>query len=113
MEVINGKIDGFIGEDVIYIGRYNSSYNLEASPLANRYRIEQYKDLNIVLKKYKEWIFSVYICKQGPAYEELIRLISLYREGKNIKLACWCKPNRCHGDIIKQVVEFIVNNEGK
>ena len=111
MEVVNGKTYGFIGEDIIYIGRYNSSYNLEASPLANRYRTAQYGDLDTVLKKYKEWIFSVYICKQGEAYEELMRLIKLYKEGRNIKLACWCKPNRCHGDIIKQVVEFLVDHE--
>ena len=111
MQVINGKKDGFIGEDIIYIGRYNSSYGLDPSPLANRYRTKQYGSLKIVLEKYKQWIFSVYACKEGPAYEELMRLVELHRQGKDIKLACWCKPKACHGDIIKQVVEFIVEYE--
>lgn len=113
MIVINGKKEGFTGEDSIYIGRYNSSYELEPSPLANRYRTAQYKSLNTVLKKYKQWIFSVYSCKQGPAYEELMRLVELHKQGKEIKLACWCKPKACHGDIIKQVVEFIVDYENR
>lgn len=111
MKVINGKKDGFIGEDTIYIGRYNSFYELESSPLANRYRTAQYKSLKVVLKKYKEWIFSVYACKQGDAYDELMRLVDLHRQGKEINLACWCKPKACHGDVIKQVVEFIVEHE--
>lgn len=108
MKVINGKKDGFIGKDIIYIGRYNHYYSLSASPLANKYKVKEYGSLEIVLKKYKEWLYIMYISKQGPAYEELIKLVKLHEEGKEIKLACWCKPKRCHGDIIKQVVEFIV-----
>jgi len=111
MQVINGKKDGFIGEDIIYIGRYNSTYELDPSPLANKYRTKQYGSLKIVLEKYKQWIFSVYSCKEGPAYEELMRLVELHRRGKEVKLACWCKPKACHGDIIKQVVEFIIEYE--
>lgn len=26
-------------------------------------------------------------------------------DGKN--LGCWCKPNRCHGDVIKEILEQI------
>lgn len=37
LKIINGKKDGFIGENKIYIGRYNKSYNLKPSPLSNPY----------------------------------------------------------------------------
>jgi hypothetical protein len=33
--VINGKRDGFIGQDKIYIGRANKFYGLQKSPLHN------------------------------------------------------------------------------
>lgn len=39
MKTINGKTDGFIGEDKIYIGRYNRYYNLSESPLHNPFAI--------------------------------------------------------------------------
>ena len=43
-------------------------------------------------------------------YENHVRTTSLYNELEELdglELGCWCKPNRCHGDIlIKLLKEF-------
>ena len=49
--VINGKRDGFIGKDKIYIGRKNKSYNLNQSPLHNPFD-QSYGDKESRLRKY-------------------------------------------------------------
>lgn len=113
MEVLNGKIDGWLGDDtnlVIYIGRKNQYYGFAASPLANPYQVNSSRSLDESLLLYKQWLLQMYSNK-GSVYNELVRLAQLKKEGQNVKLACWCSPNKCHGDIIVQIVNFMLKNK--
>lgn len=54
--------------------------------------------------KYK--IYGVYDCLK--LYEEYIKKSELYDQLDELDgkiLGCWCKPNRCHGDILIRLLE--------
>lgn len=107
MEVLNGKTHGFIGEDKIYIGRYNKTYNLQASILANPFIITSEEQREESIKKYTKYIFSKYCLGKGSIYKELNELANLYIINNNINLICWCTPKQCHGDILKKLIILI------
>ena len=107
MDIINIKTEVYRGP-VIYIGRSNFFYKLEGSVLANPYQVNKKRTLEESLILYKKWILQMYSLNQGSVYDELIRLAKLEKEGKKFALGCWCKPNNCHGDIVKQVIEFLI-----
>lgn len=109
IEIINGKKVGFIGEDKIYIGRRNSCYNLQASPLANIFGVKS-NGRTSSIEKYKGYLLQHVAKATGPVYEELLYIARLHKEGKHIKLACWCYPKACHGDVVKQVVIWLADN---
>jgi len=110
IEIINGKKDGFIGENKIYIGRHNSHYELAASPLANIFGVKSEKGRGSSIEKYVGYLFQQVASGKGPMYEELVRLAQLHNEGQHIKLACWCYPKPCHGDVVKKVILWIADN---
>lgn len=110
MEILNGKQSGFIGEDKIYIGRENKTYGLKCSPLANPFNIGKKFTRETSLFNYKHWLMNSYKNKNSSSYNELIRLLNLYKENLDIKLICWCNPEACHGDIIKQVLDWMILN---
>ncbi len=107
MDIINIKTEVY-GDPVIYIGRSNFFYKLEGSVLANPYQVNKKRTLEESLLLYKKWVLQMYSLKKGSVYTELVRLAKLEKEGKKFALGCWCRPNNCHGDIIKQVIEFMV-----
>lgn len=53
-----------------------------------------------VIQKYKEWVI-----KQPHLMRGLKTLI-----GK--RLGCWCSPNLCHGDVLVELIDGIVEPEG-
>lgn len=55
------------------------------------------------IEKYKEY-FEREIKKNGEFREEMIRLYKLAQK-KHIYLMCCCKPQSCHGDVIKDFLE--------
>ena len=110
LNVINGNKEGFFDTNTIYIGRANKYYGLRESPLSNKFRTNLSYNLTDVLQLYKSWLYTNFIKGEGEVYEEIMRLITLVKEGKEINIACWCKPKQCHGDIIKEFVDYIIEN---
>lgn len=86
----------------VYIGRKNivfvdgSRFPKVDSIWANPYKIGKDGDLDTVINKYEEYIESK-IKNDGHYLNELMKL-----KGKN--LGCWCKPDRCHGDILIKLI---------
>lgn len=115
IQVINGKRNGFVGKNKIYIGRTNQTYQLQGSPLQNPFRIGRDGNRSQVVKKYRKWLHSQIIQglsgKPNPAFKELKRIATLVKAGKSIQLTCWCKPELCHGDVIKQYVELLIQGK--
>jgi len=120
MKVINGKTNGFIGEDKIYIGRANARLKLKASPLANPYFITSYRTdwktsqrlRDEVIEQYKVLLWqSIKRCRDeliiNGIMEELIRISQL----DNAVLTCYCKPLPCHGDVIIDAIKWLKKQE--
>ena len=105
LELINGKKDGFIGQNKIYIGRRNTTYKLKESPLKNPFTTKQGRGNAIDL--YKQYLFAHVQEGKGPVYDELVRIAKLYKEGEEVVLACWCAPKPCHGDVIITVIKWL------
>ena len=95
IKVVNKKVYQGPGE---YIGR--------PSPLGNPFTIGRDGDRTTVIEKYRKWLWGK---MQGNTDQmaELRRMVAkLNLEGKLV-LICWCKPEACHGDIIKRAVEYL------
>lgn len=78
----------------IYIGRKNIDLGLEESIWANPFKINNENSRDVVLENYRKHIIS-----NNLLYNKLEEL-------EDKKIGCYCKPkNRCHGDILKQLLE--------
>lgn len=92
-------------EDNVYVGRAGivfidrERYPKKSSIFANKWKIGNDGDREQVLKKYKKWLMDK-VLEDDHFREELMLL-----EGKN--LGCWCHPEKCHADIIQEVICLI------
>jgi hypothetical protein len=77
----------------VYIGRNVNMYVPGAlrSKWANPFSLSKYS-LEESLQLYKDYV------RNGKLYGEL-------KELKGKILGCWCKPDRCHGDILKELMK--------
>jgi hypothetical protein len=105
LRILNGKKDGFLGKDKIYIGR--KGYGLNGSVLANKFVIGKDGTREEVIEQYRKWLWLEFN-KKGEVYEELVRIGKLVKAGNNVDLVCWCKPLACHGDVVKSCVEWMI-----
>lgn len=77
-------------ERVVYIGRRMTlgGWNLPQSPFANPFKTGKDGTSEEVCDKYRKYI-------AGKDISEL----------KGKILACWCSPNSCHGDVLRELLE--------
>jgi hypothetical protein len=95
MITVASKRTGGRGE---YIGR--------PSPLGNPFVIGRDGDRDTVVDKYHAWLVGLWNSNSNhPACSELIRLYELHKQQGELTLVCWCAPQRCHGDVVKEVIE--------
>jgi len=87
-----------IHKNHVYIGRNMSFYvpGANASKWANPFAVKKYGRDNC-LSLYKD-----YILKNTELLNQIHEL-----EGK--ELGCWCHPDRCHGDILVEILNDIKN----
>ena len=107
IRVINIHNDVSIGDDehVVYIGRAcGSGLSVNQSVLANPYKIGKDGSRDKVVGRYHQWLRRHYY---GGVRAELLRIAQWARDG-DVALACWCSPQRCHGDVVKYAVERIM-----
>jgi hypothetical protein len=79
-----------VNDGDVYIGRYNPKFG--ASIWRNVFKLTDYP-IKESLRLYKIQILS------RP--DLLARLPEL----KGKRLGCWCAPDRCHGDVLVQLIE--------
>ena len=87
----------------IYVGR--------PSPLSNPYRIQGDQTREIVLQRYGAMLKNA-ITKRDPRIITALHNIEAYlQEHGKCNLICYCSPEPCHADLIKQVLlnKFKVN----
>jgi hypothetical protein len=85
--------EGEVPEGAVYIGRANPKRRLPASKWGNPFVVGRDGTRDDVVEKYRKYLLA------SPdllaALPELV--------GKD--LVCWCAPKRCHGDVLKVMVE--------
>jgi hypothetical protein len=97
IQVVNSKHHVPNGTDIeIYIGR--------GSPLGNPYRINHRTTREEAIAKYAEYLPEKIKAKDKPICNELNLIWQMAKRG-NVNLVCFCKPEACHGDVIKKLVE--------
>jgi Domain of unknown function (DUF4326) len=91
-----------------YIGRPMPGHI--GSPLGNPYKIKPwgpYDRDESVRVHYRSWLWKEMQKRSGEVYRELIRL-ALIAIARPLKLACWCAPKTCHGEIIKNAITYLI-----
>lgn len=85
-------------KDYIYVGRAfrRNGWNLPQSPWANPFPVEANDhDHSIACAKY-----DAYLRAKPLDYHGL-----LFLKGKT--LVCWCKPKKCHADILAKLADSV------
>ena len=107
--VVNKKTAGPPLDDSIriYVGR--------PTPLGNPFShmnntLAQFlvKDREEAVAKYRVWLLDE--IKRSPEINHKIHMIKDLARNSNIELECWCYPQPCHADVIKQVIEAELKN---
>lgn len=94
-----------IPEDGVYIGRYNYKSDLPGSIFANPFPVRKPEERGSSIEKYRQWLWKE--VEEGRiTKDDILKL-------KNKKLVCYCKPKACHGDVVKDLVNYVVNNEAE
>ena len=81
----------------VYIGRgskWGNPFSHKDNTMA-KFKVLSRKE---AVEKYEEWI------KTQP------HLMENLQELKGKTLGCWCKPQSCHGDILKKLVDSLDRN---
>lgn len=59
-----------------------------------------------VIEKYRRWLWAKVKANDAAVILKL-RELALAARGMNVRLMCHCKPQACHGDVIKACVEWM------
>lgn len=79
--------------DAVYVGRASPRRGLAESAFGNPFKIGPDGTRAEVIEKYRSWLLG--------SQELLLRLPEL----RGRRLACWCKPLPCHGDVLAELVD--------
>lgn len=95
INVVN-KHHGTQGE---YIGR--------GSPLGNPYKLNDNEPRGSTIMRYSRYLYTKVRERDEAICNELQRLAELAMEGP-LNLQCFCHPQPCHGDVIKELLETTI-----
>lgn len=85
-------------EGDIYIGRRNNRYRLKETIWANPSGLTEKMDINVRVQNIRS--YELGIRSKLRHYPELYDIETL--RGK--RLACWCHPLPCHGDVLVKIL---------
>lgn len=57
------------------------------------------------INNYEDWLKNKILEKDEIILNELKKLVDFYKKNNQINLVCWCKPESCHGDILKKFIK--------
>lgn len=93
-------LDRAFGDRWLYIGRSNRNAQLEASALANPFKVSEY-GRGGTLSHYRRWLWE-----QIQAGNEDV-LADLRSITDTTVLVCWCDPLPCHGHVVKAAAAWL------
>ena len=100
IQIRNKRVFKQTGENVFYVGR--------PSVLGNPYSVKQHGRLKCI-NLYERWLTHA-IQEESEAVmatlQEICDAVTQAREQQShVYLVCWCAPKACHAEIIRDVVE--------
>jgi hypothetical protein len=96
-----------------YIGR-GSPLGNPYSHLSNTKAQWQVKTRQEAIDKYYLWFLTMYGIGEGePVYEEIWRLVNIYKKTGKLILICYCEPLPCHGEIIRRMIYGLTDDRHK
>lgn len=100
-------------QGVHYVGRACGGF--QASALANQWRRQVVGGKQPAIQLYRQWLNRVVragvLGESCPAWEELVQLVELHKQGQDIRLGCWCTPEPCHAEVVRSAIQFLVDHE--
>lgn len=90
-------------QDYVYVGGAYPEKKLPASMLANPFPVYEEGDREKAMQEYHTYL-SKEIKAKGPIYRYMLSLQLRAIQG-DLVLGCRCKPKKCHGDVIKHILE--------
>ena len=85
----------------LYIGRANRYAGLAQSPLANPFKAKDFGGRGQTLPHYRRWLWA----RMQAGDEQVIHALRAIDE--TTTLVCWCKPDSCHGDVVKAAAAWL------
>ena len=74
------------------------------SVFGNPWPLRSERDRIKVILKYEDYFLKAMDEKQEPLYSAVQDLIALYKEKGQLTLLCYCAPNYCHSEVIRDYV---------
>ena len=93
-------------DSVVYVGRAINmgGWRLKTSPFHNPFKVGADGTLDQVIEKFRKHIAG--LLEHNP---ELLEELLGY---KNKSLGCWCHPNKCHADILSEIINQTLDEDG-
>lgn len=86
----------------LYVGR--------PTTLGNPYKRMSEADRANVIVKYEAWLRQR-MRTANPVSTEMRRLLTIVKDGRPLQLECSCAPRACHADIIKKVLNEMMEGQ--
>lgn len=78
----------------VYVGRPSS--------LGNPFEIGRHGDRQEVITQYATWLDEQMADPTSPAARKFAGLLRLVKRHGRLHLLCWCAPEACHADVIRE-----------
>lgn len=101
-QVVNKYLVNMKDPDIVYIGRGS----IWGNPISHKPDTKAYLIVGTVaeaIQEYRKWLW--FQIKTGEVTIEMLKAL----DGK--RLACYCAPNPCHGNVIKRAVQWAKEQE--
>ena len=83
-----------------------------ASPVGNPFIVGVHGDRDACCNAYEQYVNSGAIWEENKKFVQWINERCWeYIDGKDIELVCGCKPQRCHGDTLRELIIQLANKE--
>lgn len=118
IHIFNKHYPNSVDAQEVYIGRGSSLGNpFSHLPVGKSKAIYLVKTRDEAVYKYREWLAGQIKKNNGGVIFSLAGIIEKELNGEDVKLACFCKPKSCHGDVVKEfclaVIETIKHEYDK
>ena len=78
--------------------------NCEKSPLANPFKVNRESERNVKIEQYQQWLGDRLSDPMGEESEYLDRAVSSLLKHRELNLACWCSPKKCHAEVVASFI---------